>query len=411
MNTQIYSRLSAMMFLQFFVWGAWFVTLGNYLYAIGFQAVDIGAAYLMNNLGAIIAPFFVGMIADRFFASEKVAGVMHLIGAVVLYYVAGLTDVGPVLVGLFLYNACYMSTLGLANSISFNQMETPDTQFPPVRVWGTLGWITAGLGISLILAPFVPDVEATNVPLKLAAICSAVLGLYCFSLPSTPPSKIGEAVTVSDILGLKALALLKDKSFAVFALCSLLISIPLAFYYGFTNLFLNEIGMEGVAGKMTMGQMSEVGFMILMPFFFKRLGVKWMLLVGMLAWVLRYGLFAGGDAGALVGMLYGGILLHGICYDFFFVTGQIYVDRKASTDIRASAQGFIALITYGAGMAIGSYIAGQVVQAYTVEDTHNWEIIWMVPCIFAGLVALVFAVIFKDNTADEMLTEAKGVNP
>ncbi len=400
MNKGIYSRLSIMMFLQFFVWGAWFVTLGTYLNASGFAGSDIGLAYLTNNIGAIIAPFFVGMIADRFFASEKVAGVMHLTGAVVLYYVSGLTGVWPILLGLLVYNACYMSTLGLVNSISFAQMEHPDSQFPGVRVWGTIGWIVAGLGISLVLAPRVGNVEASNVPMIMAAACSALLGFYCFSLPSTPPAGKGEKVTLGDILGVEALALFKDRSFAVFAFASLLISIPLAFYYGFTNLFLNELGMEGAAGKMSMGQMSEVVFMVAMPFFFKRLGVKWMLLVGMLAWVLRYGFFAYGSMD-LFGLLYLGILLHGICYDFFFVTGQIYVDRKAGVEIRASAQGLIALLTYGVGMAIGSYLAGQVVEMYVIEGGHDWQTIWMIPCVFTAVVALLFALVFRDTSVDD----------
>lgn len=400
MNKAIYGRLSVMMFLQFFVWGAWFVTLGTYLNATGFSGSDIGLAYLTNNIGAIVSPFFVGMVADRFFASEKVAGVMHLLGAAVLYYVSGLAHVNSVLLGLLVYNACYMSTLGLVNSISFAQMSHPDSQFPKVRVWGTIGWIVAGLTISLVLAPRVADVEATSVPMILAAACSALLGLYCFTLPNTPPAGKGQRVTAADVLGFDALALLRDRSFAAFAACSLLISIPLAFYYGFTNLFLNELGMAGAAGKMSMGQMSEVVFMVAMPFFFRRLGVKWMLLVGMLAWVVRYGFFAYGTMD-LVGLLYLGILLHGVCYDFFFVTGQIYVNRKAGVAIRASAQGFIALVTYGVGMAIGSYIAGNVVEWYAIDGGHDWQAIWLIPCVFAGAVAVIFSLVFRDTSADE----------
>jgi nucleoside transporter len=402
MNKAIYGRLSIMMFLQFFVWGAWFVTLGTYLNASGFSGSDIGLAYLTNNIGAIVSPFFVGMVADRFFASERVAGVMHLLGAGVLYHVAGLADVNAVLLGLLVYNACYMSTLGLVNSISFAQMSDPDSQFPGVRVWGTIGWIVAGLTISLVLAPRVANVEATNAPMILAAACSALLGLYCFTLPNTPPAGKGKRVTAADVLGVDALSLLRDRSFAAFAACSLLISIPLAFYYGFTNLFLNELGMAGAAGKMSMGQMSEVVFMLAMPFFFRRLGVKWMLLVGMLAWVVRYGLFAWGTMD-LVGLLYLGILLHGVCYDFFFVTGQIYVNRKAGVAIRASAQGFIALVTYGVGMAIGSYVAGNVVEWYEIDGGHDWRSIWMIPCVFAGVVAVIFSLVFRDASADERL--------
>ena len=395
MNTLLYTRLSALMFLQFFVWGAWFVTLGTYLNGLGFAATDIGAAYLTNNIGAIVAPFFVGMIADRFFPSEKVAAALHLFGAGVLYYVSTLAGAAEIILWLLVYNAGYMSTLALANSIGFTHMQNADAQFPRVRVWGTVGWIVAGLAITFVLARGVDNVEATSLPMQMAAVCSALLGLYCLTLPNTPPAGKGERVTMADVLGVEALALLKDRSFAVFAASSLLISMPLAFYYSFANLFLNEIGMEGVAARMTLGQMSEVLFMVAMPFFFRRLGVKWMLLVGMLAWVLRYGLFAAGSMD-LVGLLYLGILLHGVCYDFFFVTGQIYVDQKANPEIRASAQGFIALLTYGAGMAIGTYAAGYVVEAFAVEAGHDWQSIWLIPGVFAAAVALIFFVTFRE---------------
>jgi nucleoside transporter len=387
-----------MMFLQFFVWGAWFVTLGTYLNEIGFSGTEIASAYLTNNIGAIIAPFFAGMIADRFFPSQKVAGTMHLFGAGVLYYVTTLQGSGAVVVWLLIYNAAYMSTLALANSISFAQMTDPDQQFPKVRVWGTIGWIVAGLTISLVLAAQVSNVEATNVPMTMAAMFSAVLGLYCFTLPDTPPPGRGRQIKLTEILGVDALALFKHKPFAVFAVSSVLICVPLAFYYSFANLYLNEVGMQGAAGKMTMGQMSEALFLLAMPFFFRRLGVKWMLLVGMLAWVVRYLLFAYGSID-LVGLLYLGILLHGICYDFFFVTGQIYVDRKAGENIRASAQGLITLLTYGAGMAIGTYIAGLIVDAYVTADGHDWQSVWLIPAAFAGAVAVLFSLIFNDASS------------
>lgn len=396
MTPSIYSRLSLLMFLQFFVWGAWFVTLGTYLNALGFSATEIGTAYLTNNLGAIIAPIFVGMIADRFFASEKVIAVLHLVGAAVLYYVTTLSETTEIILWLLVYNACYMSTLALANSIGFAQMHAPDLQFPKVRVWGTIGWIVAGLSITFILVGGEGNIETTNLPMTMAAACSAVLGFYCFSLPHTPPASRGEQVTMGRVLGLEAVSLLKDRSFAVFAASSLLICIPLAFYYSFANLFLNEVGMQGVAAKMTLGQVSEALFLLAMPFFFRRLGVKWMLLVGMLAWVLRYGVFAFGSID-LVGLLYLGILLHGVCYDFFFVTGQIYIDQRARQEIRASAQGFITLLTYGAGMAIGTYLAGRVVDIYVVEGGHNWQSIWLIPCAFAGLIAIVFALVFREE--------------
>ena len=390
-----YARLSTMMFLQFFVWGAWFVTLGTYLASLGFSGADIGLAYLTNNIGAILAPLFVGMVADRFFASERITGVMHLFGAGVLYHVTTLDAPGPIITWLLVYNSAYMSTLALANSISFAQMTDPDTQFPKVRVWGTVGWIAAGLTISYVLANGA-NVEATNLPMTMAAAGSALLGLYCFTLPHTPPAGRGKPVSAGNLLGLDALALMKDRAFALFAASSLLICIPLAFYYSFANLYLNEIGMTEVAGKMTLGQMSEAGFLLLMPFFFRRLGVKWMLLVGMLAWVVRYVFFAWGSLD-LVGLLYLGILLHGVCYDFFFVTGQIYVDGKAAAEIRASAQGLIALLTYGAGMAIGTYVAGQAVDLFATADGHDWSTIWLIPAVFAAVIAVLFAATFRDE--------------
>ena len=398
MSKKIYTQLSVMMFLEFFIWGAWFVTLGTYLAAINFSGANVGYTYLMNNIAAVVSPFFVGMIADRFFASERVMGVLHIAGGVVIYFVAGLTSVTPLILGLLLYNLFYMPTVALANTISFNQMETPDAQFPKVRVWGTIGWIVAGLLITYIQFNYFSQIEASPIPMKLAAVASIILGIYSFTLPHTPPQKSGEKVTIGDILGFKALSLLKERNFLIFVISAVLICIPLAFYYNFTNMFLNDLGMEGVAAKQSMGQMSEVLFMLLMPFFFKRLGVKWMLLVGMLSWVLRYILFAQGDLGAMVWMLYMGIILHGICYDFFFVTGQIYVNNKAGKEIRASAQGFFAFLTYGVGIGVGSILSGQIVDLFTREGVKNWTSIWWFPAIFAAVVSLLFIFMFKNES-------------
>jgi len=401
MDGRIYWRLSLMMFLQFFVWGAWFVTLGTHLGQIGFTIGEINYTYLMNNIAAIISPFFVGMIADRYFASQKVMGVLHLLGGLILYLSADIMTVGLLIFGLLLYNLTYMPTLALVNAVSFRQMKSPDAQFPKVRVWGTIGWIVAGLTITFIQIKFYADVEKSSVPMKMAAVASILMGLYSFTLPNTPPQNVGKKVSAGEVLGVKAFRLLKDKSFFIFVLCSLLISIPLAFYYNLTNLFLNDLGMQGVAAKQSMGQMSEVFFMILMPFFFVRLGVKKMLLIGMLAWVVRYALFANGNLGSLEWMLYAGILLHGICYDFFFVTGQIYVDKKASNEIRASAQGFIALITYGVGIGLGAVLAAFVGEAFTTDGKKDCSMIWWIPCVFAAVIALFFALTFKDKTIDK----------
>jgi nucleoside transporter len=401
MSNKIYTQLSVMMFFQFFIWGAWFVTLGTHLANIGFSGSEIGYTYSMNNLAAIVSPFFVGMIADRFFASQKVMGVLHLLGGAIMYFASGITSVGLLIFWLLLYNLSYMPTLALVNAVSFNQMDSPDKQFPKVRVWGTIGWIVAGLAITFIQFNFNADVEKSELPMKLAAAASIFMGLYSFTLPNTPPQNVGKDVTIGEILGLKALRLLKERSFFIFVLSSLLISIPLAFYYNFTNPFLNDLGMTGTAGKQSMGQMSEVIFMVLMPWFFVRLGVKRMLLVGMLAWVVRYALFANGNLNSMIWMLYLGILLHGICYDFFFVTGQIYVDKKASKDIRASAQGFIALITYGVGIGVGSILSGKVVDTFTANGVKEWSGIWWVPCVFAAAISLFFALTFKDTSADQ----------
>lgn len=409
MNMSVRVQLSVMMFVQFFVWGAWFVTMGNYLGAgLGFEGGDIGRAYSTTGYAAILSPLFVGMIADRFFSAQRVMGILHLLGAGLMFWASTVTTPGMFFVVVLAYAMCYMPTLALVNSISFNQMSNPDKEFPGIRVFGTLGWIVAGVVITVLGKLGFDNIEATATPFKMAAIASLVMGVYSFLLPDTPPKGKGEKATIVDLLGLDALTLMKDRSFAVFAISSLLICVPLAFYYSFANLFLNNSGMTEVATKMAFGQVSEVLFMIIMPFFFARLGVKKMLLLGMLAWVIRYALFAYGNNDSLVFMFYGGILLHGICYDFFFVTGQLYVDREAPAAMRSNAQGFIALITYGIGMVIGNEIAGRwvgshselvenVVDGATVSVTnYDWQGIWMMPTIMAFVIVVGFVILFKE---------------
>ena len=528
-------RLSTMMFLQFCVWGSWYVTLSTYLLAIHFDGVAVGGIYSTVNWGAILAPVIAGMLADRFFPAQIVMGVLHLAGAALLWWISTITAAPVFFWGLLAYAVCFMPTLGLANAVSFHQMSDPATQFPGVRVMGSIGWIAVGLAVgvaapallghsveatnlplrfgsvlSLLLGlycftlphtppgnrgrrptlfqalgletlvylkdrsfavftlgslliciplsfyysfanPFLNEagmanaagkmtlgqmsdpatqfpgvrvmgsigwiavglavgvaapallghsVEATNLPLRFGSVLSLLLGLYCFTLPHTPPGNRDRRPTLFQALGLETLVYLKDRSFAVFTLGSLLICIPLSFYYSFANAFLNETGMQSAAGKMTLGQMSEVLFLVLIPLFFARLGVKKMLLVGMAAWVLRYVLFAFGNNGALVGLLYAGIILHGVCFDFFFVTGQIYVDRVVSRIQRASAQGFIHVVTYGVGQLIGSWAAGWVVDHYAVAQDgatrHLWQAIWTVPAVMAAVVAVLFVVLFKE---------------
>jgi nucleoside transporter len=391
-------RLSLLMFLQYFVWGAWYVTIGTWLNeTLHFSGQQIGLAYGTTALAAMISPFFVGMVADRFFATERILAVLHLVGAVLMFYASTHATFGPFYIVLLAYTLCYMPTLALSNSLSFHHMSDPGREFPSVRVLGTIGWIVSTAAIGWL------GLEATAVPLRIAAASSVVLGLFSLALPHTPPARVGTRVTIRDVLGLEALKLMRERSFAIFVLGSFLVCIPLQFYYAFTNPFLNEIGVTNAAGKMSLGQMSEILFMLVMPWFFRRLGVKYMLLIGMAAWSARYLLFAFGNNGALVWMLYAGILLHGICYDFFFVTGQIYIDRKAPGDLRAAAQGFIAFVTLGFGMFIGSWLSGVVVDAFTVQTAtgvqHNWTQIWLMPAIGAGVILAIFAVLFHATDA------------
>ena len=386
-------KLSALMFLQYFVWGAWYVTMGTWLgQTLHFSGEQIGLAAGTTALAAMISPFFVGMVADRFLATERILAALHVVGGLVLFYASLQTTFGAFYGILLVYTLCYMPTLALSNSISFHQMDDPGREFPAIRVLGTIGWIVAGLFVGTL------GLEATSMPLRLAAAGSVVLGLFCLALPHTPPQKHARA-TLADVLGLDALKLLGERSFAVFVIGSFLICIPLQFYYAFANLFLNELNVGNAAGKMTLGQMSEIFFMLVMPWFFRRLGVKYMLLVGMAAWTARYLLFANGNSGDLVWMLYAGILLHGICYDFFFVTGQIYVDRRAPSDLRAAAQGFIAFVTLGVGMFIGSWVSGRVVDAFATGEpvVHAWGRIWLVPAMGAAAVLLLFAVFFRST--------------
>ncbi len=403
MNTKVRTQLSVMMFLEFFIWGSWFVTMGTFLgNNIGASSGQTAMAFSTQSWGAILAPFVIGLIADRYFNAERILGILHLLGAVLLYsmYCSTSFDVFyPYVLG---YMILFMPTLALVNSVAFNQMKDPTKEFSFVRVFGTLGWIVAGLIISYAFHWDSPSGISEGM-LKntylMAAISSAILGVFSFTLPKNPPKvDTSKKVSFSQMLGLDALKLLGDKNFLVFFVSSILICIPLAFYYQNANPFLVEVGLQNPTGMMTIGQISEILFMLLLPYFFKKFGFKNTILIAMLAWTLRYLLFAYGNAGEFTFLLILGIGLHGICYDFFFVSGQIYTDSKAGETYKSAAQGLITLATYGIGMLIGFWVAGKITDMYlNVDGSHGWDTIWIYPAGFAFLVFLLFAVLFKNE--------------
>ncbi len=412
MNKSIQAKLSAMMFLEFFIWGAWYSTVAVYMTANGMESLTHWP-FTVNPIAAIAAPFFIGLIADRYFATEKVLGTLHILGALFMFLTPQAVQSPLIFVLLLLaYNLCYMPTLSLANTLSFHHIQDQEKQFPVIRVFGTIGWIVAGLVISFVLGMFVTQnlkPEQTALPLYMTAGASLLLGIYSFTLPHTPPPAAGEKVSARSIAGIDAIKKLGSPSFYVFLVSSLLICIPLAAYYNFTQIYLGNAGFGNIAATLTIGQMSEAIFMVLIPAMFIRLGVKWMLAAGMFAWVLRYALFAVAAPDAITWMIITGIALHGICYDFFFVTGQIYVDKKATPEIRGQAQGLIVLITYGVGMLIGAQVAGPVLynsflgtqEALSLDQWYNY---WWYPAIFAGAVLLFFILFFNDKVIDDDAT-------
>lgn len=402
MNTTIRIKLSVMMFLEFFIWGAWFVTLGTFLgNNLKASGSETAAVFSTQSWGAIIAPFIIGLIADRYFNAEKILGILHLAGAFLMYQMYQSEDVGMFYAYVLSYMVLYMPTLALVNSVAFNQMKDAEKEFANIRVWGTIGWILAGLSISFLFhwdsAEAVSNGLLKNTFL-LAGIAALVLGLLSFSLPKTPPKVSEGKIKISDIIGLDALKLLKDKNFLIFFISSILICIPLAFYYQNAHSFLTEAGVENPTGKMAIGQISEALFLLFIPVFFARFGFKKTILVGMLAWAIRYVLFAYGNGGDLSFMLIIGIALHGICYDFFFVSGQIYTNSKAGEKYKSAAQGLITLATYGIGMLIGFAVAGWITDNYkTVEGAINWQMVWIIPAGIAFAVFLIFALLFQDK--------------
>ena len=388
MKPVVFTKLSVMMLLEYFIWGAWYVTMGTYMSEfLGATGTQIGAAYSALAIATIISPFFIGMIADRFFAAQKIMGVLHLIGAALLYLATVVNDNTTFYWIILVYSLLYMPTIALSNSIAFGQMTDPGKQFPWIRVFGTLGWIVAGVLISSL------GLDKSAVTFKMAAIASLTLGLSSFILPNTPP----KGKTTESALGTEAFVLFKDKPYLIFFIAAILVCIPLSFYYGFANVFLNEVGMSNVAFKMTFGQISEAVFILAIPFLFNQIGVKKMLLLGMTAWILRYVFFAYGNIDTSIWMLYAGIILHGICYDFFFVTGYMYTEKKAGDKIKNAAQGLFTFATYGVGMVIGTRFSRFTADYYPVDGAFQWQSSWMVPAYIAVAVLIYFILFFKEK--------------
>lgn len=388
MKPVVFAKLSGMMLLEYFIWGAWYVTMGTYMSEfLGANGTQIGAAYSALAIATIISPFFVGMVADRFFAAEKIMGALHLAGAALLYLATVVNDNTTFYWIILVYSLLYMPTIALSNSIAFGQMTDPGKQFPWIRVFGTLGWIVAGVLISSL------GLDKSAVTFKMAAMASFALGISSFVLPNTPP----KGKTSESALGTEAFVLFKDKPYLIFFIAAILVCIPLSFYYGFANVFLNEVGMSNVAFKMTFGQISEAVFILAIPFLFNQIGVKKMLLLGMAAWILRYVFFAYGNIDTSIWMLYAGIVLHGICYDFFFVTGYMYTEKKAGEKIKNAAQGLFTFATYGVGMVIGTRFSGFTADYYSVDGAFQWQSIWMVPAYIAVAVLIYFILFFKEK--------------
>ncbi len=380
-----------MMFLQYYVWGSWYVTMGTFMSKyLGSTGIQIGAAYSALAIATMISPFFIGMVADRFFAAQKVMGVLHIAGGILLLVASRITTNGSFYWIILLYSLAYMPTIALSNSVAFRQMTDIGKQFPPVRVFGTVGWVIAGFMISLL------GIEQTPLTFYMASVVSVALGLFSFMLPHTPPQETGKS-SAKSVMGIDALVLFRDKPYLIFFIAAIFVCIPLSFYFGFANLYLNQSGMENTAGKMVMGQISEALFILAIPFLFNRIGVKKMLLIGMTAWILRYIAFAFGNMGPNLWMLYAGIILHGVCYDFFFVTGYMYTEKKSNEKIKNAAQGLFTFVTYGLGMFIGTWFSGFVTTYYSSGQVYQWQKIWYVPAYIAIAVLICFIFFFKEK--------------
>jgi len=397
MHSLMKVRLMGMMFLQFFIWGSWYATGGNYMQSHGMGDI-IYLAYMVSPIGSIVSPFFMGMIADRFFAVQKVMGVMHILSGLFVICAPWLGTTSPSLFLLFLlfHMLCYMPTVGLASATAFHLVKDKEKEFPIIRLFGTFGWIGAGILVSYFL-----EGDDTALPMYVAGIGGIFMGLYSFTLPDVPPQGAGKKISFRDIIGLDALKQLYSRSFLIFIIGLLLISIPFAIYFPYTPVFLKAASISNPAFKMTFGQMSEVIFLLLLPWFFRRLGIRWVMILGLLAWSLRYGLFALGAPDAIVWMIITGIVLHGACYDFVYVASQVYIDKRATPEIRAQAQGFFVLISYGVGQGLGALTSGwiynSIMKGGDSATLQQWQSFWAVPLLFSVVVTILFTLGFRDS--------------
>jgi nucleoside transporter len=397
MGSFVRTRLGAMMFFQYVIWGSWYVTLNTYLtQTLHFSGTEAGAVFGTVSVACLVSPFFVGLVADRFFSTERVMAALYALGAVCMLLLMQVTTFGAVYGLLLAFCLCYFPTIALSNSIAMQQVKDPGRDFPPIRVMGTFGWIAINLVVGFM------GVEAQTTPFLLAAAACGVMCLYSLAaLPHTPPPAKGQQLNVRRVLGLDALEMMKDRSYLVFVIASILACIPLTFYYSFANPYLNDVGVVNAAGKMTIGQMSEVVMMLAMPIAFRILTVRSILLLGLAAWAARYALFAYGDPGAGMWMFYIAIALHGVCYDFFFVAGQLYTDQVAPPHLRSTAQGFITLVTYGVGMLIGSLLSGGILDYFSQTTgatvVRNWPSFWLSSAGMSFAILLMVLLFFKSS--------------
>jgi nucleoside transporter len=395
MPSALNARLSLMMFLNYVVWGAWYVTIVTYLTTtLHFSGTEAGSVFATGALASIISPFFVGLIADRFFSTEKVLAAVHFLGAALLYAVTLVTSFGAVYAIMLAYCLCFFPTIALTNTLAMRNIKDPGAQFPLIRVFATIGWIVIGWVIGKL------GVEASATQFLLAAGASVAMALYCLTLPHTPPAASGEPMTVRNVLGLDALVMLKERTYLIFIVASFLACIPLTFYFSFTNAYLNAVGVQNAAGKMTLGQASEVLAMLAMPFVYRRTSVRGIFLIGLLAWSVRYVFLALGNPGSGMWMFYLAILLHGVCFDFFFMTGQLYADQEAPPHLRGTAQGFFTFVTYGLGMFVGSMLSGVAADYFRTGSGAgaNWSGFWFSSAAGSAAILVLIALFFQSRS-------------